>query len=46
MYLCSACADNLSEVRKVTLRKLLLVRRLCEECGKMKPCNEYEVRKA
>ena len=35
MHLCYQCAENLSQIRKVTLRKYLF--------GKKRPCDEYEV---
>ena len=43
MLLCTSCADGLQEVRTVVLLRVLGKKCKCEECQRLKYCDEYQV---
>ena len=45
MLLCYQCAENLKEIRSVTMHQVSIEKRRCDECGKVRRCDQYIVRR-
>jgi uncharacterized Zn finger protein len=43
MALCPDCAENLKDIRKVVLHRVTARKERCEECGKVRHCDDYNV---
>lgn len=43
MHLCPTCAENLKDIRSVVLYRVTARKERCQECGKTRYCDDYNV---